>query len=267
MSGSEGKRWLAGYRIAITRALSQAEEMAAAVQSFGGVARCYPLICIEPPSERRSLIEAASGVYDTLVFTSVNGVQAYHQALLQEKRTSSLPVVCVGAKTAEKAVELGFTLYGTPQSFAAEHITPLLLELRDRVAHPLRVLLVRGNLADRGLPAILTRMGCIVADVIGYETKATEEGRKLVADMARGEVNTVTFLSGSAVHVFLDALAAEQRLSAEQAAKQYLFASIGPKTTQIMTAVGLHPKVTARVATGERLIADLAAYAKTHRLT
>jgi uroporphyrinogen-III synthase len=85
-------------RIAITRALPDAERSAARLRELGAKPIVAPLLEIVP----RAYSADMSGA-QALLFTSANGVRA-----AQALRESALPVLAVGDATARTAIEAGF---------------------------------------------------------------------------------------------------------------------------------------------------------------
>src|SRR5512142_3343119 len=72
-------RPLAGKRILITRARSQAGVLSHKLESLGGKVVEFPTIEVQPPASYAALDHALDKLseYDWLVFTSVNGVEKF----------------------------------------------------------------------------------------------------------------------------------------------------------------------------------------------
>ncbi len=243
---------LANKTVAITRAFSQTQEMIHAIQRFGGIASCYPLLEIHLRSDDPVLRMAILMPVDLIVFTSVNGVRAYLDARVREEHCGASPsVVCVGAKTAEAAVTAGLTVVGIPPHFAAQYLVDLICE---RHFEGRRILLVRGNLADPQLTADLQALQCEVIDCVGYDTMPGPDAKRLWADIAKGKIDAVTFLSGSAVEVFVAERPKGSNLN------HLILAAVGPKTQHVLLKFGLPCHVVADDATGADLVDALANY-------
>lgn len=86
-------------RVAITRALPDAERTAERVRERGAIAVLAPLLRIEPCAHDIDLRGAQA-----VLFTSANGVRAFAGA----SSHTSLPVIAVGGATAQAAREAGF---------------------------------------------------------------------------------------------------------------------------------------------------------------
>src|SRR5581483_6662447 len=113
---------LAGVRIVVTRAASQAEELAQPLRDLGAEVLLLPMIEIGPPADPGPLRTAAARVkeYDWIVFTSANAVQAF-AALLPEQALNSGPrIATVGESTRRAVEELGWIVSLTPAEYIAE---------------------------------------------------------------------------------------------------------------------------------------------------
>ena len=83
----KGKKSLAGTRILVTRARSQAAEFSRLLRRQGATVVEVPLIEIVPPRSFRRLDHALDDLhrYQWLVLTSVNGVEALLQRMRRRK--------------------------------------------------------------------------------------------------------------------------------------------------------------------------------------
>src|SRR4051812_42298039 len=72
---------LSGRRIAITRARSQASELAAKLKELGAEVIELPLIHVSKEIDKQTLADALTelGGYDWIVFTSANGVRFFFE--------------------------------------------------------------------------------------------------------------------------------------------------------------------------------------------
>lgn len=241
---------LFGKVVAITRPLSQSEEMVQQIRDLGGQANCYPLLDIHLRTHDPILYEAVSRPVDFVIFTSVNGVRAYLDA--REKLINPFPMpkaICVGEKTAKVAKKGQMTVVGMPSRYAAQYLVDL---VRENGWHDRRVLIVRGNLADTLLASELRELDCDVIDCIGYDTVPGKEAAHLWKDIELGIIDAVTFLSGSAVEVF----AGEKPIEGANL-NHVVFGAVGPNTRDVMLQQGLPCQVVAKDATGANLIIAL----------
>jgi uroporphyrinogen-III synthase len=116
----------------------------------------------------------------------------------------------------------------------------------------MRVLLPQSDLADDTLASLLRQKGVEVITVRAYQTQRGQGG----ADLLQTPVDALTFTSPSAIHYFLERLAAEG-VSPDQFA-HLPAACLGYKTAQALT-FGPRPLL-ARQATLPALVQSLMDY-------
>jgi len=239
------KRPLFGRRIVVTRSRAQASELAAQLESLGAETIEAPAIRIEPPEDSGPLRDAArrAGEFDWIVFTSVNGVDAFFAALadnLQDARAlAGRRIAAIGPATAERLAGHGISVDLQPEAFTGAAVAKALAAHGSLVG--VRILLPRADIAPKDLVETLAGKGAIARDVVAYRTVADLSGRDTVRErLAQGEVDWLTFTSSSTVKNFLDAVGAE----AVRAARPKI-ASIGPTTSAALREGGLEPTVEA----------------------
>lgn len=236
---------LSGWRIATTRPEAQAKEVTLLLQGAGATVFSYPLLEIRINSERSALLEAVQVPAEVFLFTSANGVQAYVAAANRVRKP--LPIgttaYCVGKATAKEARAAGFLVAALPDVAAAENLPQLMGTARVGT----RVVCIRGNLADETLPATLKQLGYTVVDAVGYETRLTGQAEPLFWAASQGQVDVITFFSGSAVHALLQER--QQRLP-----KACRFAVVGPKTEAELAQYGYQAEMMATTASAVSLV-------------
>ena len=249
---------LAGLRIVVTRAREQAEELIDLLEDRGATALLLPCLRIVPPRRTDILEEALDGLgsYDWILFTSVNGVEAFFERFFARfgdaRSLGGARIAAVGPKTAErvKAYRLGVDLVPERHTGAA-----LAQALRKHMSlENLRILLPRAEKAPPDLPQALEDMGAIVDDIACYRVvRETQDEEALRVFLEEG-ADWATFASPSAV----EALAARAPLP-ELAARfpALRFAAIGPETAAALEARGARPHATARPHTAEGLVAAI----------
>ena len=122
------------FRVLVTRSEPGASETAQRLAEHGYAPIVEPLFAIEA-------IAAALPPYDALAFTSANGVRA----LARLDQTRDRPVFCVGGRTAQEALDLGFT-----QVISADgDVNDLAVLIENRLPPGMR-LLHTGNEESRG---------------------------------------------------------------------------------------------------------------------
>ncbi len=243
---------LSGRVIVVTRPRRQSRPLADALRRLGATVVEAPAIEIEPPSDFRALDEALGRIakYDWVVFTSVNGVEAFFDRLSEvgpQASLSSQRFAAIGPATAESLRELGFEAEVVPEKFVAEEVFRSIADRGDVSGK--RFLLPRADIAREALPELLRAAGGIVDVVVAYRTvPAEEEMRRASSLVERGEVDMVTFTSASTARSFfakLDPRAVEGRAVA---------ASIGPITSNALRGLGVRPAVEAERFTTDGLV-------------
>jgi uroporphyrinogen III methyltransferase/synthase len=251
---------LFGRRVLVTRATEQASALCRALEEAGAEPLPVPMIrsVAEPLTPPLAAACAEAAAYDTLVFTSANGVRAFASQL----RAAGVPVsafaaraACVGSATAAAARDAGLAVLplATPAGDAAALLAAL------RAALPLagrRVLWPRAAGAGGELAAGLRAVGARVDDPVAYRTEpAPFDGAALAADLARGALHALTFASPSAVRSFASGVGPE----GVAAARGAVVAAIGRVTAEALAAIGLEADAVASSPEPEAWVEALAA--------
>lgn len=250
---------LAGKRILITRARSQAGVLAAALESEGAEVIAIPTIEILPPDSYHALDRALENArkYRWLILTSANGVEALAarlQALsLAGSALHGLKVAAIGPATAGALQRNGLPVDVVPEQYVAESVVDA---LRGQVAGQ-NVLLVRAKLARDVIPVELRKLGAVVDVVDAYQTvvpsASCDELRRLFAAADRMP-HGVTFTSSSTVSNFF-ALLRHAGLSSLPPAVAAI--SIGPITSRTLREYDVEPAMEAAEFTILGLVAAL----------
>src|SRR5207237_9325660 len=101
------ERPLSGKRIVVTRTRKQAGTLTSQLRALGADVFEIPTIRIEPPTDLRQFAELvqASHIYDWLVFTSPNGVNAFFDVFYKlyddARQIGGAKLAVVGAGTAQ----------------------------------------------------------------------------------------------------------------------------------------------------------------------
>ncbi len=150
---SEGPRGEGRWRVLITRAAGQAEELAEKVRALGMEPVLYPTIRIAPPEDVDALDAALArlwqGAYDWLVLTSVNGVRFVWERLASlgaGEWPRGVKVAVIGPATARALAQHGIRPTLVPDEYVAEGLARALGDVRGQ-----RFLLAR---ADRARPTL-----------------------------------------------------------------------------------------------------------------
>jgi uroporphyrinogen III methyltransferase/synthase len=257
------RRPLFGKRIVVTRSREQSSELVRQLADLGADVLEIPTIRIEPPKKIAPLREAIAGigVYDWLVFTSPNGVDAFFRAFFARYKDirgiAAVKIATIGAVTAQKIGELHLEVDLQPEEFTTE---ALLAEFKKSVScENLKMLLPRADLADERLARGLEDLGAIVDDLDAYQTVPdTEDRNGHRARLLSEGADLVTFTSSSTVINFCNLLDVPGLCAKFP---QMRFASIGPQTSQAARDKGLEIAVEAKVHTIPGLVDAIMALA------
>ena len=202
------RRPLFGRRVVVTRARAQAGELSVELEKLGAEAFEFPTIEVRPSDDFGQLDEAIRDLdsFDWLVFTSVNGVEAFmerlgHHGLDLRAVPRDAKVAAIGPATAERVGEAGLRVDVVPREFRAE---ALIEELSGGELAGKRVLIPRARVAREILPEKLREAGAEVVVPPAYESVPSSEGKdELARRLEAGEVDCVTFTASSTVENFL----------------------------------------------------------------
>jgi uroporphyrinogen-III synthase len=240
---------LIGWRILVTRASGQAYGLALPLRDLGAEVIEIPTIEIQSPANGFGRLDEAClkiGRYDTLILTSVNGVEIlferYNKMGLPVADMEHLLVVAIGPATASAIQSAGVSVSIIPEKYVAESVIEA---LRPHMLKSSRVLLVRAKVARDVLPDELRKMGANVDVIEAYETRLPADAeaklKTLFADPG-SKPHLVTFTSSSTATNFLALLGADAR----RLLQGVRLASIGPVTSGTLKDAGFPPDIEAR---------------------
>ncbi|HSP16847.1 MAG TPA: uroporphyrinogen-III C-methyltransferase [Thermoanaerobaculia bacterium] len=246
----EGKP-LFGKRVVVTRARDQASQLVELLADSGANVLQFPTIKTVPPESFQSLDGVIDGKYDLIVFTSVNGVRAYFDRLLEKgKDARSLAgarIAAVGETTAAVLRAGGIAPDLVPEKFQSIALLPLL----EKNQSGKRTAVIRAAEGSDDLIDELRRRGGHVDLGVAYRTIAADEDLAEVRELiANDAIDVVTFTSGSTVSNFFDMLTPEER---KRLLDRALLASIGPVTSDAIRPYGRGPDVEAKTASIQSL--------------
>jgi uroporphyrinogen III methyltransferase/synthase len=240
-------RPLFGKRIVVTRAREQAGEFAGRLAELGAEVLEIPTIRTSHPTEREPMIEALAGLgeYDWIVFTSVNGVNAFLDGLLAAfedvRSLGNLRIAAVGSATAARIREYRLRVDAQPADFVGRAVADAIGKTES--LENLRVLLARAEVGNPDVSRELEANGAIVDDVSFYRTvPETEIAEPLVASLREKGADWITFTSSSTV-THLNARVPLKDLVLRHPTLRV--ASIGPETTRTLANLGVKPTVEA----------------------
>jgi uroporphyrinogen III methyltransferase / synthase len=239
------RRPLFGRRVVVTRARAQAGELSAGLERLGAEVLEFPTIEIRPPEDFGPL-DAAIRELDSfgwIVFTSVNGVEAFmqrlrHHGLDLRAMPRGAKVAAIGPATAKRIEGAGLRVDVVPEEYRAEALIGALDGLAGE-----RVLIPRAKVAREILPEKLREAGAEVVVPPAYEAVPSSEGKEeLARRLLSGEVDCVTFTASSTVENFVGAFGPEEAARLLAGTK---VACIGPITADTARRRGLRVDVEA----------------------
>jgi uroporphyrinogen III methyltransferase/synthase len=254
------QRPLFGKRIVVTRSRKQSSALSGKLRILGADVYELPTIRIEPPENLRDFGELVRDAfqYDWLIFTSVNGVEAFFDMFYRlyndSRNIGNVKIAAIGPATAQRIKDFHLAVDLQPKEFVAEAIISELLEFGS--VDNLRFLLARAEGAREFLSKRLTELGAIVDEAIAYRTvpETTDPSGGLDRFRAEG-ADLITFTSSSTVENFL---VLQLRLPGTLKT-----ASIGPITSETIRKNGLKVDVEAAKYDIDGLVdAIVAFYAK-----
>ena len=224
---------LAGRRILVTRAASQAGKLSQGLRALGAIPVEVPVLEIQPPASFDALDQALRQLssYHWLILTSTNAVRALaeraHRTGISFEKSAPPQVAAVGFATAEEARKAGLPVALVPEAYVAES---LVAALQGSIAGQ-RVLLARAAVARDVIPDALRAAGATVDVADAYRNAMPAAApAQLRAALEQG-IDAATFTSSSSVTHLADA--------ARAAGLAFPFAgvpavSIGPITSQTL---------------------------------
>lgn len=252
-------RPLFGKRILVTRSRDQASALSDLLVAYGGEPIECPTLAIIPPENWQDLDNAIAHLheYQWLVFTSVNGVQAFMSRLQHKGRDlralHGLRVCCIGPRTAGEVEKYGVKPDLVPSVFQAEG---LIEAMKAEGVAGQRVLIPRAAQARELLPEQLENLGMSVHVVTAYRSIAPQGGGEHIKEsLRRGDIHIITFASSSTVRNFCRFFSSDGEM--KELTSGVLIACIGPITAQTVQDFGLTVDVVASENTIPALVETL----------
>lgn len=247
---------LFGKRVLVTRSRQQAGELTGRLKALGAEAIEYPTIEIVPPEDFTAIDHKLMKICEAqyLIFTSVNGVEAFFHSLKRLKRDirsiGEGKIIAIGTATAEALTAKGLLVDDIPEVFTAEGILQL---LQGMIKKGDRVLLPRADIARKNLVEGLLKLGAEVEEIEIYRTIVPHHSKEELHRILKEGVDIITFTSSSTVNNFMAILEAEN-IGELQNIK---IAAIGPITAATAKERGLRVDIEAKSYTIEGLVAAI----------
>ena len=247
---------LSGKRVLITRPRSQAEEFAAALLAEGAVPTFFPVIEILPPKDFTCVDHALQNLklYDWLVFTSVNAVDAFFNRLDDlgvKEIPTHLQVAAIGSRTALHLSQFGIKPDHVPAEYVAEG---LFSGLKNDIFGK-RFLLPQSDLARDVLTKAIRETGGVVDAIVMYRNVLAQPAASRLEILQEG-IDVVTFTSPSTVRNFITVLQ-QNGMDPFRLPGYPIFACIGPITKKTAEEAGFSKLITASEYTTNGLVEAL----------
>ncbi|MCA9089399.1 MAG: uroporphyrinogen-III C-methyltransferase [Planctomycetaceae bacterium] len=205
---------LFGQRIGITRPEAQADSVIDLAISLGAEPVLMPTIRIRPVSDWSDVDATLDRLadFDWLVFTSVNGVDAFLGRLWDRggdaRKLSGIRIACIGDATRVHLEQYRLRADLVPESFRAEALAEA---LAPHVSGQ-RVLWARANRGREVLPEALRAAGADYEQVVVYEHEdATSLPAHVASQIERGELHWIALSSPSIARNLAAQLSPEAR--------------------------------------------------------
>lgn len=240
---------LAGVRVVVTRAEHQAGGLVAAFEAAGATVETLPLLEVVPPAHPRLLEQAASelALYDWLVFTSTNAVEAF-LPLTARALPPHVRVAVVGKATAEavRSYEIEPRLEASRSDAEG-----LLSDLVPLVKHGSRVLLPQAADARPLLAEGLRQAGVEAVTVTAYDKRLPEDAWRRAEELfSSTPLGWVTFTSPRIVRHFVELFGEDW----DRRRPELLAVSIGPVTSAELRRFGIEPAAQAARPADEEMV-------------
>ena len=253
-------------RILVTRSRRQTSDLAAQLRAFGAEPILIPTISIAPPESLDALHTALTElqIFDWIVFTSSNAVEAFANQLSLVNQSSGRPevkVAAIGPTTAQTLTSIGLTPDLIPPRAVAESLAEAILP--HITPGQTRILLVRAETARDVLPETLRAAGADLTIAPAYRNLIPTSSIPLLHalfDQPASWPDAITFTSSSTAANLLALLEAAHLTLPHDGAhgRTILRASIGPITSRTLRDLGYPPHLQAPEANIRSLVEALA---------
>jgi uroporphyrinogen III methyltransferase/synthase len=227
--------------------------LAEPLEALGAEILFVPVIEIADPTESTPLEQAIQNLasYDWLIFTSVNGVRHFVEALDRsdrDLRDLNAKLCAIGSSTRAAVEALHLRVDVMPEEYVAKSLLEALAgeDLRGK-----RILLPRAAVARDLVPVTLRERGAVVDVVEAYRTIIPADAVARAKEALGHKPDWITFTSSSTVTNLL-------AVTGREALAGIKIASIGPVTSATAREAGLTVDVEAEPHTIEGLVEAIA---------
>lgn len=245
------KKPLFGQKIGITRPVGQAEPQIKRAFELGAQPVLMPSIRIEPVDDWSKVDATLKRLaeFDWLVFTSVNGVNAFFDRLWQlghdARHVANLKIAAIGSSTADALAAYHLRADLIPSEFRAEALASELVPVvRNR-----NVLWARANRGRNILPHELTNAGATIEELVVYQNLDVEAfSEDVLTALNEGALDWIGLSSPSIARRVASLLPDSAR---DRLGQSLRIASISPVTSAAASEAGLPVHVEATTFTWE----------------
>ena len=230
---------LFGQKIGITRPAGQAEPQIHRAFELGAQPVPMPAIKIEPIEDWSEVDATLQRLdeFDWLVFTSVNGVEAFFDRLWEQgsdaRQLAGIKIATIGTSTADALSKYNLRADLVPKEFRAEALAKAMAtHVNDQ-----KVLWARASRGREVLPQELTNAGATVTELVVYQNVDAESfSDEALKALAQSQLNWIGLSSPSIARRIAELLPDTAR---DQLGKTLHIASISPVTSAAAKEVGL----------------------------
>ena len=193
-----GLKPLRNNKFIVTQPVNKSSRLARGIREMGGEAVLYP--CIETKPLRP--IDPPFEDYDTLVFTSSEGVKSFLNWLLENGKDmrclSGKKIACIGTATADALKEYGIIADFVPSVYSGRILGQEMIS-KGVVDKSSKVLLLRADISSKDVTEEFDKAGIEYLDYIVYNTFILKN-----PPVEKDDNAIVTFTSRSCVTGFVD---------------------------------------------------------------
>ncbi len=225
---------LFGRTIAVTRARTQASNLATAFANLGATVLEVPTLEFADPDSWDS-VDAAIGhihTFDWVVFTSANGVERFLMRIfelgLDVRVFHGVKLATIGKATTEKVETYHLTVALEAKQRVSEGLVCAFEEAGQVIGK--RFLIPKPEISRDVLPKKLRELGGTVEEVVVYRTvKPTQLPGHFLDAINANQIDLLTFTSSATVHNLVSLLSPDHL---EQIKKNAKVACMGPITAE-----------------------------------
>jgi len=253
------KRPLAGQRVVVTQPQSQNGALCQLLRAHGAEVIEAPAMKVTEPTDCQPLLQALAHLnrYDWIILSSPTSVTAFFDLFFQMhcdwRDLGSAHLCAYGPKTADKLRELHLRVDAIPK----EHLGHSIAETLNKKGNikGQKILLLRPERASLKVPEYLRAMGAIVEDIACYRSAVeTVDVTGGASQLLANGAEWITFAGYPEVGYF------HMRFDLCKLVEQFpriKLATIGPKTSRLLTKFDLAPAAEAAAPTLEALVRAL----------